>query len=138
MADTTQQRTQRLFPFLYVDDVRGYLEFLTKAFGFETRSHHVDSEDPEHQHAEASLGGEVVMIGHASPKWKTMSPRELTAATTGIYAYVDEVDVHCRRARAAGAAIEAEPEDKHWGDRQYTARDPEGYQWYFATRQRGA
>jgi uncharacterized glyoxalase superfamily protein PhnB len=52
----------------------------------------------------------------------------------GVYVYVDDVDARCRRARAAGARIESEPEDKPWGDRMYTARDREGNQWYFATR----
>jgi uncharacterized glyoxalase superfamily protein PhnB len=51
----------------------------------------------------------------------------------GIYVLVDNVDAHCRRARAAGATIESEPEDKAWGDRMYTVRDLEGNQWYFAT-----
>jgi len=46
---------------------------------------------------------------------------------------VDDVDAHCRRARAAGASIESEPEDKEWGHRMYAASDPEGHRWYFAT-----
>jgi PhnB protein len=52
------------------------------------------------------------------------------------YLYVDDVDARCRRAWSAGATIESEPEDKGWGDRMYTARDPEGNQWYFATQVR--
>jgi uncharacterized glyoxalase superfamily protein PhnB len=129
-------QTQRVVPYLYVDDVAAYLQFLSKAFGFETRMHEVDPSDPEHVHAEAALGGAVVMVGHASPKWGTASPRRLPALHSGIYVSVGDVDAHFRRARAAGARIESEPEDKAWGDRMYTARDPEGNQWYFATSQR--
>ncbi|MGH7819699.1 MAG: VOC family protein, partial [Candidatus Binatia bacterium] len=51
----------------------------------------------------------------------------------GIFVYVGGVDAHYRRARAAGAAIESEPADMEWGARMYTARDPQGNQWYFAT-----
>jgi uncharacterized glyoxalase superfamily protein PhnB len=124
---------QRIFPFLYVDNVTAYLEFLSKAFGFETRMHEVDPTDSEHEHGETALGDAVVMVGHASPKWGTAAPRKLAALHAGIYLYVDDVDAHCRRARAAGATIESEPADKPWGHRMYTARDPEGSQWYFAT-----
>jgi uncharacterized glyoxalase superfamily protein PhnB len=128
-------QTQRVVPYLYVDDVAAYLQFLSKAFGFETRMHEVDPGDPEHVHAEVALGGAVVMVGHASPKWGTASPRRLPALHSGIYVSVDDVDAHFRRARAAGARIESEPEDQAWGDRMYTARDPEGNQWYLATSQ---
>jgi uncharacterized glyoxalase superfamily protein PhnB len=131
---TDPQPTQCLYPFLYVDDVRAYLEFLTVAFGFEQRTFHVDPTDPEHQHGEAALGEALVMIGRAAPKWHTVSPRKLGDLPTGVYAYVDDVDAHCRRARAAGATITDEPADKPWGDRMYTAHDREGHRWYFATR----
>lgn len=129
-----EQPTQRIFPYLYVDDPAAYLAFLSKAFGFETRMHHVEPDDPDHQHAETALGDTVVMIGKAAKKWGTTSPKALRGLHTGIFVYVDDADAHCRRARAAGATIEAEPEDKHWGDRMYQVRDPEGHQWYFAKR----
>ncbi|MNT24096.1 Glyoxalase-like domain protein [compost metagenome] len=41
------------------------------------------------------------------------------------------LDQHCERARAAGAAIVREPQDEFYGDRSYTARDPEGHVWTF-------
>lgn len=125
---------QRLYPFLYVDDVRAYMTFLDQAFGFAERLCHVDADDPEHVHAEMALGDAVVMIGHATPKFGTASPRTVPAASAGVYAYVEDVDAHYRRARAAGARIDDEPEDKPWGDRMYGARDCEGHRWYFATR----
>lgn len=52
MAGDSWHGTQRIFPYLYVDDVRGYLEFLAKAFGFTTRAHEVDPKDSAHEHAE--------------------------------------------------------------------------------------
>ena len=51
--------------------------------------------------------------------------------TSGLYIYVDDVDAHCEHARAAGATIVKEPEDQFYGDRHYTAQDPEGHQWVF-------
>ena len=78
------------------------------------------------------------MIGHASPRWRTAPARSLPALHAGTYVLVDDADTHCQRARAAGATIETEPEDREWGHRMYTARDPEGCQWYFATPKAGA
>src|SRR4029453_365668 len=88
---------QRLYPFLYVDDVRAYMTFLDQAFGFAERLCHVDADDPEHVHAEMALGAAGVMIGHATPKFGTASPRTVPAALAGVYAYVEDVDAHYRR-----------------------------------------
>lgn len=133
MAETPAKPTARIIPFLYADDVAGHLAFLTKAFGFETKLHEVDPGDPDHEHAETSIGGAFVMISHASPKFGSASPRTLPARHSSNYVYVEDVDAHFRRAREAGATIEAEPADMPWSDRMYTARDPEGHQWFFAT-----
>lgn len=119
-------------PFLYVSDVARYQEFLERAFGFTTTLCQEDPSDPEHVHGESKLGDALVMISRAAPKWETSSPRQLGGVTAGVYAMVDDVDTHCRQARAAGARIEWEPEDKPWGHRIYTARDSEGHQWHFA------
>ena len=134
MTENQPPETQRMFPYLYVADVTAYLGFLNRAFGFETRFHEVDPADPDHVHAEAGFANALVMIGHASPKWGTISPRQLPALDSGIYVLVNDVDAHFRRARAAGTTIETEPADMPWGHRMYTARDPEGHQWYFASR----
>jgi uncharacterized glyoxalase superfamily protein PhnB len=53
-----------------------------------------------------------------------------------VHAYVDDVDAHCARARAAGAKIEREPADQEYGDRNYGAIDPEGHRWFFAQKLR--
>lgn len=128
--------TQRIYPFIYVDDVRAHLDFLVKAFGFVERVYHVDPNDSEHVHGEATLDDAMVMMSHASPKWGAAPPRKLAALSVAMYVYVSDVDAHCRRARAAGAKIASEPADQPWGDRMYEARDPQGHQWFFASRVR--
>jgi PhnB protein len=133
MAEPPAKPAARIIPFLYADDVASYLAFLSKAFGFETKLHEVDPSDPEHEHAETSLGGAFVMISHASPKFGSASPRTLPARHGANYVYVEDVDAHFQRARAAGATIEGEPADMPWADRMYTARDSEGHQWFFAS-----
>jgi uncharacterized glyoxalase superfamily protein PhnB len=122
---------QTIFPYLYVQDVRSYLDFLRRAFGFEQRLLH--QKDVDHVHAEATLGDTVVMIGCASPRWGTSTPRQLGSRHAALYVLVDDVDAHCRRARSAGARILEEPTDQEYGHRRYTVRDPEDQEWYFAS-----
>jgi hypothetical protein len=45
--------------------------------------------------------------------------------------YVDEIDDHCERARAAGAVIATEPGD-HGPNCIYVSTDCGGQQWIFA------
>jgi uncharacterized glyoxalase superfamily protein PhnB len=52
------------------------------------------------------------------------------AATHSVWAYVDDVDAHFERAKAAGATIVSEVEQH--GFRAYTAEDLEGHRWTFA------
>ena len=58
--------------------------------------------------------------------------RSVGAATQLVYVYVDDVDKHFATAKAAGAGVLSEPADQFYGDRTYSAEDPEGHQWSFA------
>jgi uncharacterized glyoxalase superfamily protein PhnB len=49
---------------------------------------------------------------------------------------VDDVEAHCKNARAAGAVIVQEPADQFYGDRTYRARDLEGHNWTFGQHMR--
>ena len=122
---------QTIYPYLYVQDVRGYLDFLHRAFGFEQRMLHEKEKD--HVHAESALGDAVVMIGCASARWGTSTPRQLGTRHAALYIMVDDVDAYCAQARKAGARILEEPTDQEYGHRRYTARDPEDQEWYFAS-----
>ena len=92
------------------------------------------SQSPEGRvwHAELELGDGNVFLGEPGGDYR--NPKDVGAVTVGIHVYVDDVDAHYERARAAGAEISEEPADQEYGDRRYTARDPEGHQWFFATR----
>jgi len=49
-----------------------------------------------------------------------------------MYVTVDNVDKHFVRAQKSGAKIVEKLNDTFYGDRRYTAQDPEGHQWAFA------
>ena len=124
---------QAITPYLLYEDGNAAVDFLTTAFGFAEK---VRSRSPEGRtwHAELALGDGVVYLGEPGGDYR--NPKRLGAATASIYVLVDDVDAHFRRAKAAGAEIVDEPEDKDYGDRRYFARDPEGHEWFFAQRLR--
>jgi PhnB protein len=124
---------QTITPYLLYEDGNAAVEFLTSTFGFEEK---VRSRSPEGRtwHAELALGDGLVYLGEPGGDYR--SPRRLGATTSSIYVVVDDVDAHYEHAKAAGAEIVDEPEDKDYGDRRYFARDPEGHEWFFAQRLR--
>jgi len=132
----TSPRRQAFIPALTYRDPLAALKWLENAFGFETfmlitsrsgvyRAHEF--------HAEMRFGDGVVMIGgewsesHRSPK----SAGGIATQTVHVHLEKD-IDAHCDRARAAGAAILAEPAEQFYGDRTYRATDLEGHIWSFA------
>ena len=121
---------------VFYDDPASALEWLAKAFGFETRMS-MPGPDGAIMHAEMQVADSVIMMSPTSSSEYWKSPQSLAGSVTqGLYVYVDDVDGHCTRARAAGAKIQAELEDMFWGDRTYVAEDPEGHRWTFAEHTR--
>ncbi len=121
------------------------IDWLCQAFGFEVRLK-VEGEGGRIDHSELLLGDGVVMVGgDAHVKGDAMgayrkSPRSLGGANTqGLMVYVDDVDAHCERARAAGSRIVHGPSTtdygaEYWADRGYEAVDLEGHHWWFQQR----
>ncbi len=110
-------------------DPRAAIAWLEKAFGFETTML-VEAPDGSVAHSELRLGDGVIMVGS---EWSedNKSPASVGGKNTQtIHLQIEsDVDVHCARARAAGAAVFAEPETQFYGDRTYRCKDPEGHIW---------
>jgi uncharacterized glyoxalase superfamily protein PhnB len=116
-------------------DPKAALEWLARAFGFEvTMAIDDPGNDPRNCHYEMAIEGRGrIIIGGEWADW-TRSPASIGGVNTQS-THVDlasDLDAHCARARAAGAAIVAEPEDQFYGDRTYRALDPEGHMWTFS------
>jgi uncharacterized glyoxalase superfamily protein PhnB len=123
----------RILPVLFADDLRAYVDFLVRAFGFELETDWTDPGDDEHVNVEIRLGESVVSLCRADATGGFASARDLATQHFGFYVEVDDVEVHLARARGAGARITSELEEQPWGKRMYSARDPEGYSWSFAS-----
>ena len=133
MPQNPPQGYPHVMPYLYYEDAAAALDFLAGAFGF-TEKVKMTDDSGNVAHAEVTLGDGVIMLGTPSPDYK--NPKNLGGKTHSIYAYVDDVDAHYERAKAAGGKITQEPEDKFYGDRNYGVEDPEGHEWFFGTHVR--
>nr|HEX4312553.1 VOC family protein [Kofleriaceae bacterium] len=132
----------RISASLAVANASAAIEFYCTAFGFEVRLR-VDGDAGRVEHSELVLGGGLIMVGDPAPEkgrpW-VRTPKSLDGANTQqMMVYVDDVEAHCARARAAGAVITTEPKttdygDDYWSDRAYEAMDPDGHRWYFTQR----
>ncbi len=131
MPQNPPEGMPRITPYLYYNNVRQARDWLVEAFGFEKRFEMAGPEG-DLKHAEISWREGVVMMGEVCEEAGGKSPAELSANSQSLYIYVDGLDAHCAHAKAAGARIAEEPVEMFWGDRMYTAEDPEGHKWTFA------
>jgi uncharacterized glyoxalase superfamily protein PhnB len=121
--------TQAIVPYLLYKDCEAALDWLARAFGFEEVLRYT-GEEGYVNHAEMKLGDAVIFMGNPGAGYR--NPKDEGHETVGLYVYVDDVDAHFQRAKAAGAEIRDEPVDQEYGERRYAARDPEGHLWFFA------
>jgi uncharacterized glyoxalase superfamily protein PhnB len=126
---------------LFYEDAAKAIDWLGRAFGFEVRLK-VEGENGKILHSELVFGDGVVMVGDSKKVAHRRSPRSVGGVNTqSLMVYVDDVEAHCARARAAGASISIEPQttdygEEFWEDRSYEAEDLEGHRWFFAQRLR--
>ena len=121
-----------LIPYLAVDDAAKAIEYYTKAFGAKERAR-MDGPDGKIGHAELEIGDSVVMLADPFPDASTTPPSEVGSTTAAIVMYVEDVDAVVKKAVDEGATITEDVEDKFWGDRFGTIRDPFGHVWSIGT-----
>ena len=130
-------------PMIAYENGPAAMDWLTSAFGF-TEQRRWLTDDGRLSHGEMLAGGGLIMM--ATPSDAYESPRthrthceraarwsETPYIIDGLLVYVDDVDAHHERARAAGAVILSPPEDGEHG-KHYRAEDVEGHRWMFIQR----
>jgi uncharacterized glyoxalase superfamily protein PhnB len=117
-----------IIPALRYKDAAKAVSWLPDAFGLTVGEVTPGANDAV-AHAEMWHGGGCIMFGSAD----SHGDWDATPSVAGLYVVVDDVDAHCQRAKAAGAAIMYEPRDTDYGSREYGARDFEGNAWSFGT-----
>ena len=121
------------------------IDWLCRAFDFELRLK-VEGEGGRIEHSELVYGEAVVMVGDLAGKSEKFpfmrTPAQVGGANTqNLFLYVDDVEAHCAKARAAGSRIVVEPKstdygEDHWSDRSYECEDLGGHHWWFSQRLR--
>lgn len=111
-------------PYLLVDGVANYIEFLKRAFNAK-EDHRSTAPDGTVVHASVKIGDSMLMMGQPRGEWKPTS--------TMIYLYVDDVDAAFGRALEAGCEPIRQPTNEFYGDRSGGVQDAAGNQWWIAT-----
>jgi uncharacterized glyoxalase superfamily protein PhnB len=130
--------TATVIPGLRYQDAPKAIDWLCHAFGFEKHLV-VPGEGGTIAHAELTFGRGMIMVGSSGAHGGgfdelVKAPGEVGGiGTQSAYVIVDDADAHLARARAAGAEIVLDIEDKDYGGRGYTCRDLEGHVWSFGT-----
>jgi uncharacterized glyoxalase superfamily protein PhnB len=133
---------------LFYEDAAAAIDWLCRAFGFEVRLK-VEGEGGRIEHSELVFGEGLISVGQSGVaerpgQAEMVSPRTVGGKNTMVLAvYVDDVDAHCARARAAGAQVFRELANSDYGaeynvDRTYGVRDLDGHLWFFMQRVRDA
>jgi uncharacterized glyoxalase superfamily protein PhnB len=126
MPAQSQEVCPNIFPGFRYKDAPAAIEWLGKAFGFQTMMS-VPGPNGAIMHAELILGRGIIMLG--SERDRPVNPSD--TAKQGVYVYVADVDAHYARAKAAGARVARELQDTPYGSREYSVWDPEGFLWSF-------
>lgn len=116
-----------VIPMLSYEDCATAADWLKDAFGFGEEERYAD-DDGRVTHVTLTSPSGVVMIGWPGPDYQSPKHHRETCAAAarwsgvpyvidGVFATVEDVGVHCERARAAGARILSEP-DEAFGARQ--------------------
>ena len=132
MVEPAPEEMAQIIPYLYYEDAGAAIDFMEKAFGLQVESAFRDPDDGKVLHAKVRTGSGVIFVGPGMEAFGTRATHDPEFVSTMIYVFVDDVDAHYARAKAAGARIWSEPGAHFGGNRQYTASDPGGHRWTFA------
>jgi uncharacterized glyoxalase superfamily protein PhnB len=102
------------------------IAWLTRVFGFQ--EHYRYGDGPTGGQMWAGKAAIQVRLADEGQK----SPAQLGYGTQSLTVFVDDVDGHYARAKAAGAKIVEEPHETEYGEYQYAAEDLDGHHWLFS------
>ena len=132
--------TPSVVPMISYEDGVAALAWLRKAFGFSVTAR-LTTPDGRLSHGEMAAGDGLIMLASPTPDYQ--SPKRHREACEqarkwstvpwiidGVLVYVDNLEDHFARARAAGATILSDIESVPPG-RRYRAEDLEGHRWFF-------
>lgn len=137
MENHASETKSTVIPGMRYNDCLAAIEWLCNVLGFEKHAVYMGAENTV-MHAELTLGGGMVMLGSAGnqPEYSKFValPREVGGRETHtIYLIVSDCDAVYAQAKSARAEIVFDLQEKSYGGKGFTCRDPEGYLWHVGT-----
>ena len=126
-----------VIPGLRYRNAKAMIEWLGKAFGFEKQAIYEGSNGVV-MHAQLTFGNGMIMIGsvdNGTPSSKLLKqPDEIGGAETQTpYLVAADIDALYASAKAAGAKMVIDLEEKEYGGKAFSCVDPEGHVWHVGT-----
>ena len=133
MSKFAKNCTSTVIPSLRYRNAPAAIDWLCRAFGFEKQAVY-SGEDGSIAHAQLTFGNGMIMVSsltNTTPYGKlTCQPDEIgKLETQAPCLVVADCDAIYQSAKAAGAEMIMDIEDKDYGGRAFACRDPEGHLW---------
>jgi len=130
MIDNRSVPTNTILPHVIYQDLPAAIEWLTRTFGF---TEHYRYGDPV-SGAQMHLGNAWIMVTQTKPGYST--PAQLGYGTQMLTIFVEDVEAHFERTKAAGARIVEALNETVYGELQYGVEDLDGHRWLFSRHAR--
>jgi uncharacterized glyoxalase superfamily protein PhnB len=115
-----------VLPHVVYQNLAEAMAWLERVFGFEEY----------YRYGNGPSGGQMfaasAVIQVRQARGGERPPAQLGFGTQSLTVFVDDVDGHYARAKAAGARIVEEPHETEYGEYQYAAVDLDGHHWLFS------
>lgn len=118
-----------LLPHIVYQNLSEAITWLTRVFGFTEYYRYGDGP----QGAQMLAGRAMIQIKQARGE---RSPSQLGYGTQSLTIFLEDVDGHYARAKAAEAKILEEPHETVYGEYQYGVEDLDGHHWLFSRHAR--
>jgi uncharacterized glyoxalase superfamily protein PhnB len=115
-----------VLPHINYQNLAVAMDWLSRVFGFQEYYRYGDGPSGGQMRA----GNASIQVAQADDGRK--SPAQLGYGTQSLTVFVDDVNAHYARAKAAGARILEEPHETVYGEYQYAAEDLDGHHWLFS------
>jgi PhnB protein len=122
----------RVTPYLIVDGASAAIDFYCSVLGATERMR-MGGPDGKVGHAELEIGDSVVMLADEHPEMSAVGPKTVGGTPVSLHVYVEDVDNVFEQAIQSGAEELQPLEDKFYGDRSASFKDPFGHHWHVAT-----
>jgi uncharacterized glyoxalase superfamily protein PhnB len=129
MIENRSVPTDTLLSHVVYKDVDAAIRWLSSVFGFVEHYRYGESSG-----AQMHLGDAWIMVRKARPG--ELTPAQLGCRTQSLTVFVEDVEAHHKKAKAAGAKIIEELNETAYGEFQYGVEDLDGHHWLFARHAR--